>query len=78
MRAILEFGLSIPHDISIIGFDNLETANFVTPRLTSVDYPKEKLGRLSVHILSENIEGEGICKGKKMVLPSSLVIRDSI
>jgi len=78
MRAIREFGLTIPDDISIIGFDNLETANFVTPRLTTVDYPKEELGRLAVRILSENITGKSICKGKKMVLPSTLVIRDSI
>jgi DNA-binding LacI/PurR family transcriptional regulator len=78
MRAIREFGLTIPDDISIIGFDNLETANFVTPRLTTVNYPKEELGRLAVRILSENITGKSICKGKKMVLPSTLVIRDSI
>jgi DNA-binding LacI/PurR family transcriptional regulator len=69
MRAIRMFGLTIPDDISIIGFDNLETANFVTPRLTTVDYPKEELGRLAVRILSENITERASAKGKRWCSP---------
>ena len=38
MNCILEHGLRIPDDISVIGYDNTSICDMVSPRLTSVDY----------------------------------------
>lgn len=78
MRAISEKGLRIPQDISIAGFDNIETTNYVNPRLTTVNYPKEELGRQSVKMLLDCIKEKNACIGKRVILPSEIVERDSI
>ena len=78
MRAIQERGLRIPQDISVIGFDNIETTNYVNPRLTTVNYPKEELGRMAVRMLAENIMGKNLMKGKKVIFPSEIIERDSV
>lgn len=50
-RAIYEAGLSIPGDVSLIGFDNVELANVVRPPLTTIHQPKYELGEAAVEIL---------------------------
>ena len=51
IRAVFEAGLSIPEDISLIGFDNVELASIVRPPLTTVDQPKYEMGQAAVEIL---------------------------
>jgi LacI family transcriptional regulator len=51
IRAVFEAGLSIPEDISLIGFDNVELARIVRPPLTTVDQPKYDMGQAAVEIL---------------------------
>ena len=50
-RAVFEAGLSIPDDISLIGFDNVELANVVRPPLTTIHQPKYEMGQAAVEIL---------------------------
>ena len=50
-RAIFEAGLSIPEDISLIGFNNVELANVVRPPLTTIHQPKYEMGQAAVEIL---------------------------
>jgi LacI family transcriptional regulator len=49
--AIYEAGLSIPEDISLIGFNNVEIANVVRPPLTTIHQPKYEMGHAAVEIL---------------------------
>ena len=44
-KTIKSLGLSIPDDISVIGFDNIKDGEYVVPRLSTFDVPREKLGR---------------------------------
>ena len=46
-RAIREAGMSIPGDIAVVGFDNYDFASFVSPSLTTIDQPLEKIGRVA-------------------------------
>lgn len=76
MKAILEKGIKIPEDIAITGFDNVETSSFVNPPLTTIDVPKEELGRMAVRILIDKIE-QGRQYPIRVDLPYALIIRDS-
>ena len=50
-KAIFDAGLSIPEDISLIGFGNVELANVVRPPLTTIHHPKYEMGQAAVGIL---------------------------
>ncbi len=57
-RAILSRGLRIPHDISIIGFDDLPFASLLTPALTTIRQPLAEMGRHAVSLLLQQIAGK--------------------
>ncbi len=62
-RAIFEAGLSIPDDISLIGFNNVELANVVRPPLTTIHQPKYEMGQAAVEILL------GLAKSGRLGVP---------
>jgi len=77
MHAIAELGLSIPDDISVLGYDDIEVASYVIPPLTTVAQPIVEMGQAAVKLLLENIsyaEMEPI----RAVLPPELIIRKSV
>lgn len=75
IRAAEELGLTVPGELSVVGFDDVEYATMMNPMLTTVSQPLYPLGKTSAHMLIEQIEsGEG--KGK-IFLEHKLVIRDS-
>ena len=51
VRAILDRGLRIPEDISLVGFDNIEFASVMYPPLTTIHQPKYQMGQAAVEIL---------------------------
>jgi DNA-binding LacI/PurR family transcriptional regulator len=76
MRFFREIGLRIPHDISITGFDNIETASFVTPGLTTVRVPTRKIADLAVRHLVGIVEKQPPRRLQSM-LTAELVVRES-
>lgn len=57
MRAIKEQGLSIPEDVSLISIDDIDTAQYLTPMLTTIHIPVEEMGQMTAKILIDRIEG---------------------
>ncbi|MNE59336.1 HTH-type transcriptional repressor PurR [compost metagenome] len=69
-------GLVIPRDLSLVGYDNVALAQYMSPPLTTVNQPKEELGRLAVTRLLARINGERI-DNRMITVDPDLVIRDS-
>jgi len=76
MKAIREFGLSVPEDIAIVGFDNdEELCEIISPSLSSVHQPVEEMGEISAKLLFELIKGN--TKVRRYVFSPRLVVRQS-
>ncbi|OLQ91597.1 transcriptional repressor PurR [Vibrio ponticus] len=56
INAAHEKGLSIPQDFSIIGYDDIQIAKFMTPPLTTIHQPKYRLGQAAVETLLSKLE----------------------
>jgi LacI family transcriptional regulator len=76
VRAIQESGLRVPHDVSVVGFDDIESAAFLSPSLTTVRQPLRRMGEIAAQTLIEQIEGRG-GKGKEMAVEPEFVVRES-
>jgi LacI family transcriptional regulator len=70
-------GLRVPDDISVAGFDNVPVSTLVWPNLTTVDFPRIKIGRVSVDMLLEVVLGGATGISQKQNVPVSLVVRQS-
>jgi DNA-binding LacI/PurR family transcriptional regulator len=56
IRALRENGLSVPEDVSVIGFDDIAAAEFHNPALTTIRQPLKKMGSLAAEHLLQNIQ----------------------
>jgi len=76
MKALDEHGIAVPKDISVVGFDNIETGTYLKPALTTIDIPKKELGRLAVKLLLDRLETNRTYS-VRVTLPFSLLERES-
>lgn len=75
MKAIMEAGLNIPNDISVLGFDDTRTAKYTNPSLTSIKIPKFEQGQRVADLLLNHL----ISNEEKIVeMSTELIIRDSV
>ena len=70
-------GLRIPQDISVIGYDNIMLAQYLTPPLTTIHQPKAELGKLAVETLLERIKSPDL-EYKTTMLQPQLIWRASV
>jgi DNA-binding LacI/PurR family transcriptional regulator len=77
IRALSDFGMSCPKDVSVIGFDDIGVAGFYTPRLTTIRQPLEEMGRLAVERLLARIRKPNEIHPAEVVLPPQLIVRES-
>ena len=77
IRALREHGLSIPDDVSIIGFDNLPQSATMEPGLTTIDVSKRKIGYLAVTVLDDLIAAAEPQPPVKILVGADLVLRAS-
>lgn len=75
LREIREAGLSVPGDVSVTGFDNIELSEYLYPALTTVNIPRQRIGQLIFHAL---VPPEGAERASRpIVIEPELVLRDS-
>lgn len=77
MRRVAEWGLSIPRDFSVVGFDGIALGAYVEPGLTTVNQSTRRLGEVAAARLIERIRGERSGRFLDVVIEPKLVIRGS-
>jgi len=78
MRKAYEEGITIPQDLSVIGFDDIRLTQFVLPALTTIQMSQAELARLAFHALLEETQREQASpKGTEFTLTTHLVLRES-
>lgn len=78
IRALTEEGLSVPGDVSIVGFDDIQTAAYSTPSLTTVRQPLYEMGKRGARLLLERIANPGATElAAEVVMQPELVVRES-
>ena len=55
MRAMIEQGIRIPEDVSVVGFDDLPYASVCNPPLTTARIPNREMGEIATHRLMDQI-----------------------
>jgi DNA-binding LacI/PurR family transcriptional regulator len=75
LRALSEAGRRVPHDVSVIGFDDIPEAPFMIPPLTTVQQDFGEIGRRSMQLLMDIANGSP--PDQPVRLAPTLVIRDS-
>ncbi|MGJ7555286.1 LacI family DNA-binding transcriptional regulator [Variovorax sp. RB3P1] len=76
LRAAHESGVRVPDELSIVGFDDIELSAYMSPPLTTVAQPKERIGALAVDMLLERVSGKRR-DALKVVLQPELRVRAS-
>jgi LacI family transcriptional regulator len=76
-RAIAGMGLSVPRDVSVIGFDDDPLAEWLVPGLTTIQQPFLEIGRVAINQLCRRI-ADGNSVPQQTVLPVQLVERGSV
>jgi LacI family transcriptional regulator len=79
LKALREAGLQVPHDVALVGFDDVPLAAAVEPALTTVRQPIEHLGSMAADLLLNLLENppDERAPAHRIVLPGKLAIRDS-
>lgn len=78
IKALREFNVRIPQDISVIGFDNLPMSATMEPPLTTIDVSKTKIGYLAIRLLDELINADDKQPAVKILVGANLIVRDSV
>ncbi|OAT25719.1 ribose operon transcriptional repressor RbsR [Proteus myxofaciens] len=76
-QAVYQKGLHIPSDISIIGYDDIDLAPYMTPPLSTIHQPKDELGKLAISQLLHRMENLD-AKANTLVLTPKLIERSSV
>ena len=76
IRALKNHGLRVPEDVSIVGFDDIQSAAFHNPSLTTIRQPLQQMGGVAARILLQRIRGQATFPDAVSILPE-LVIRES-
>jgi DNA-binding LacI/PurR family transcriptional regulator len=76
LRRLHEVGRKVPHELSVVGFDDIPEASYFTPPLTTVRQEFGELGRCGLRLLLSEIES-GTRSSSRVVVPAELIVRAS-
>ena len=75
LHAALARGVGVPDDLSVIGYDNAEVGRLMRPALTTVEQPREAMGREAMRLLMARIDGDR--EVEEVTLEPRLLVRAS-
>lgn len=76
MRGLADLGLRVPQDVRVIGYDDIEQAEFYTPSLSTIAPDHEWMVRAALTLLTERIKDPS-AHGRELVAPFRLIARES-
>ncbi len=77
LNALHEARVRVPKDIAVVGFDNIPSAELVSPALTTITQFQERLGQRAAQLIFERLGGNVAVGGRCEEMPYQLVIRES-
>ncbi len=77
IRALKDAGLNVPGDVSVVGFDDIQSAAFAMPSLTTVRQPLTEMGKRGAQVLLEQIANREAALPVEIVMEPEFVIRES-
>jgi DNA-binding LacI/PurR family transcriptional regulator len=77
IRALHETGLRVPHDVSVIGFDDVLSAPFGIPSLTTIRQPLREMGKMGAESLLKRINHPNAPYRQQVIVEPELVVRES-
>src|ERR1700733_11328212 len=78
IRALREADLRVPDDVSVVGFDDIQSAAYQTPALTTVRQPLREMGRIAAETLLRRIRRSGPdSRGGETIVEPKLIIRET-
>ena len=77
IRALKDAGLSVPGDVSVVGFDDIQSAAYATPSLTTVRQPLTEMGKRGAQVLLERIANREKAFPAEIMMTPELVVRES-
>jgi len=77
ITALLEAGVSIPDDISLIGFDDMEWYPIFKPAISAVAQPAYELGQMAAQRLLQRFAADSVLATERVMLPTQLILRAS-
>ncbi|HCE3718576.1 TPA: substrate-binding domain-containing protein [Vibrio parahaemolyticus] len=77
INAANELGIKVPDDLSIIGYDDIHIAKFMSPSLTTIHQPKYRLGQAAVETLVRRLDDKSN-EAQVVQLEPTLVVRNSV
>jgi LacI family transcriptional regulator len=77
IRALREAGQQVPEDVSVVGFDDIQSAAYQNPSLTTVRQPLREMGRAAAEILLKRINRPGVDLHDTHTVEPELVVRET-
>ncbi len=77
LKGLRALGRQVGRDILLISFDDFDLAEMLTPSLSAVRQPSERLGAEATRLLFERLKGSADGEPRSLVLPTELVLRES-
>lgn len=77
IRGLRDAGYSVPDDVLVAGFDNVEETQFQVPSLTTIDAGLDVVAASAIDLLMQRIEGVTDAPPRELIHPARLVVRES-
>jgi LacI family transcriptional regulator len=77
IRALFEAGVRVPEDVSVVGFDDIQSAEFQHPGLTTIRQPLREMGRTAAEVVLGRVRNPSTRRALEIMVEPELIIRES-
>ena len=78
IQQLADDGISVPEDVSVVGFDNIEISKMVNPPLTTIEQPSYETGRVAGKMLIDSLGENTVKSNFTITLEPSIIVRKSV